>query len=98
MPLSSELEKDIKKYLGRKLSEGKLILFTGAGFSSSVKDKQGEYLPLSHELTKEISDLIGINDPNPKLRDVFQLAMSRKEEKTCEYLKKRLTVGFKFSY
>lgn len=91
--LTKEDEKDIKTYLGRKLSEGRLILFTGAGFSSSAEDHQGRNLPLSKDLTKEISALIGIDDPTSKLKDVFSLALSQKRKELREYLEKRLTVN-----
>ena len=90
--LTKEDEKDIKTYLGKKLSEGKLILFTGAGFSSGAKDYEGRNLPLSKDLTKEISALIGIDDPTSKLKDIFSLALSQKRKELCEYLEKRLTV------
>ena len=90
--MKSENLKSEKDYLGRKLSEGKLILFTGAGFSSGVKDKKGRPLPLSDKLAVELSDLIGINDSECSLKDSFQLAISRQKNKTISHLRERLTV------
>ena len=90
--LTKEEINRIKAYLGGKLSEGKLILFTGAGFSSSAKDTKGRSLPLSNQLAKEISNLIGIEDPNPSLKDIYYIAMLRKKNKVSTYLKERLTV------
>ena len=91
--LTLKEEKRIKDYLGRKLSEGKLILFTGAGFSSNAKDKKGRNLPLSNKLTQEISQLIDLEySDTASLRDVFDLAMLKKKNEVSNYLKERLTV------
>ena len=69
-----------------------MILFTGAGFSSDVKDKKGRSLPLSNELAVELSSLINIDDSVCSLKDSFQLAISRQKNKTISHLRDRLTV------
>ena len=85
-------QKDRIKYLGRKLSEGKLILFTGAGFSSNAKDMKGRNLPLAKELAKEISNLIGVEDSNPSLKEIFEVSIQKQKNKVSKYLQERLTV------
>ena len=73
----AQQENRIKKYLGRKLSEGKLILFTGASFSSNAKDMKGRNLPLAKELAKEISNLIGVKASNPALQEIFAVSIQK---------------------
>ena len=91
--LTQEEIKRIKEYLGRKLSEGKLILFTGAGFSANAKNKESKKLPSSNQLAKELSELIDLEySENASLKDVFALAILRKKKEVSNYLKKRLTV------
>ena len=85
-------EKRIKEYLGNKLSEGGMILFTGAGFSSEAKDKNGRNLPLSKELAKELCDLINLEySPGDSLKDIFQAAVQKKKKEVSRHLKERLT-------
>ena len=86
-------EKRIKEYLGNKLSEGEIILFTGAGFSSEAKDKNGKNLPLSIELAKELCNLINLEySHGESLKDIFQLAIRKKKNEVSRYLKQRLAV------
>ncbi len=87
-------ESRIKSYLGRKLSEGNLILFTGAGFSSGAKDRQGKTLPTSHELAKEIAQRIEMPySREDSLKEVYQVAMRKKKNKVSLYLKERFAVN-----
>ena len=90
--LTTEEIKRIKEYLGRKLSEGKLILFTGAGFSSNAKDKTGKKIPLSNELAQEIAHMLDLKDPNASLKDVFHVAQSKMKNRVNEHLKGRFNV------
>ena len=69
--LTTEDIKRIKEYLGRKLSEGRLILFTEAGFSVGAKDKQGRNLPLANTLAQEIAQVINLEDSTVTLKDAF---------------------------
>ena len=86
-------EKRIKEYLGRKLSEGGIILFTGAGFSSEAEDKKGKNLPLSSQLAEELCGLINLKySPGESLKDIFQVAVSKKKNEVSRYLKERLAV------
>ena len=86
-------EKRIKEYLGKKLSEGRIILFTGAGFSSEAKDRNGKNLPLSRELAEELCGLINLQySPGESLKDICQLAIWKKKTEVSRYLKERLTV------
>ena len=86
-------EKRIKEYLGNKLSEGEIILFTGAGFSSEAKDKNGKNLPLARGLAKELCDLINLEySSNESLKDIFQVAIRKKKKEVSRYLKERLAV------
>ncbi len=89
--LQPKEEKRIKEYLGRKLSEGVMILFTGAGFSADAKDKNGKNLPLSGELAEELCDLIDLKySPGESLKDIFQLAVRKKKKQAGRLLKERL--------
>ncbi len=91
--ITKEEESRIKGYLGRKLSEGKLILFTGAGFSTGAKDKNGKTLPTSNELAKEISNIIEMPYSSAdSLKEVYQVAIRKKKNKVSSYLKERLAV------
>lgn len=90
--LTKEEKKRIKEYLGRKLSEGKLILFTGAGFSANAKDKKGRNLPLASQLAQEIAYIIKLDDPEVTLKDAFHLAKLKKNNEISKYLKERLNV------
>lgn len=72
------------------------LLFTGAGFSYDLRDKQGNTLPLGWQLTKEIWDLVfpGQDMPdNTKLRDVYQVALQQRARDLGELLERRLSVG-----
>ncbi len=85
-------EKRIKEYLGNKLSEGGIILFTGAGFSSDAKDKNGKNLPLSKDLAKELCNLIDLKySPKESLKDIFQVAIQKNKREVIKHLKERLT-------
>ncbi|MDE0118672.1 MAG: SIR2 family protein, partial [Bdellovibrionales bacterium] len=90
--LTIEEIKRIKEYLGRKLSEGRLILFTGAGFSVNAKDKQGRNLPLANKLAQEIAHIINLDDPKVTLKDAFHIAKMKKRKEVSKYLKERLNV------
>ena len=93
MSIPSKETKRINDYLGRKLSEGKLILFTGSGVSSDAKDLKGHNLPTSEKLAEELANLINVKYSNrDSLKDIFHLAITRKRIETTKYLKNRLNV------
>lgn len=76
-------ENRIKSYLGRKLSEGKLILFTGSGFSLGAKNQAGKTLPNARDLAREISEIIGMRYSNTdSLKEVYQVAIRKEKKKS----------------
>ena len=88
-------KKSIIDYLKGKLSTAHLMLFTGAGFSVGAKDKKGQALPTSKDLSKEIWKNFYPDDSfeeSYSLADVFELARQKGEKQLCNYLKQRLTV------
>ena len=95
MTIDKESQSRISEYLSRKLSEGQLILFTGAGFSMSAKDHQDESLPSGRVLAKELWQLAFPDQEfdDSSLSDVYEAARKSGERKLTEYLTKRFTVN-----
>lgn len=93
--MQSSEKKRILEYLGRKLAEGNLVLFTGAGFSMAAKDLAGQNLPSGPGLAGEIWKLAFPDqdfDPSSALPDVYQAARSAGERKLVDFLRDRLAV------
>ena len=51
------------EYHSRKIAEGKLILFTGAGFSMGATDYSGKNLPSGYGLAKELWEIAFPGEP-----------------------------------
>lgn len=70
------------------------MLFTGAGFSSSARDRQGRTVPTSDEITRELWSLCFPDEPQDEssLTDLFQHASRRCPDKLEQLLAQRLCV------
>ena len=82
---------DIEEFLAR-LSTGKGILFTGAGFSIATKDVSGEEPSVAKELAKEICRL-GDFDEDEDLRFATDYYISKfNKAKLVSLLKQKYTL------
>ena len=70
------------------------MLFTGAGFSSSARDRLGRPIPSSEEITREIWQLCFPDSPQDgsSLTDLFRHALRRHPERLDALLRERLGV------
>lgn len=77
------------------MTRGEVILFTGAGFSLSAKDRQGRGIPSSQELKREIWEICYPGeafDESCSLGDVYAAAMRRSKVPLEMLIRLRLTV------
>jgi len=82
-------------YLGRQLSIGELVLFTGAGFSSGCKARDGSYLPIGRELKEAIWPHAFPSSPfndSETLGEVFEVAQRQNRNALKATLESRLTI------
>lgn len=78
-----------------QMSRGEIILFTGAGFSCSARDRAGRSLPTAGELKDELHELCYPGDPIDKaatLGDLYDVALRRHRRKLETFLEQRLSV------
>ncbi len=71
------------------------MLFTGAGFSSGARDLDGDPLPDSARMVRELWPLVfGAEDPDDSsLPDLYDAALLRAPEQLGAYVARRLRVG-----
>src|SRR4030067_967866 len=72
-----------------------VILFSGAGFSQDVKNRLGQNLPSSKELTQILLSLCFPDDNHshlPKLQDIFEHALNYKKRDLRDLLLKAFSV------
>jgi len=76
------------------VSQGRVILFTGAGFSLDAKNRSGEFLPTVNELAKTLWDIAFPREPYEpsSLGDVYEAAHMQASKETQRQLRQRLTV------
>lgn len=95
MTSSETLEPNVEAHLKDVLRRGTAILFTGAGFSAGTKNRLGNNLPTSRELTRLLWDVaFGESqfEEESALGDVFDVALARDAQRTKELLFERLTL------
>jgi hypothetical protein len=83
------------EYLKTQFKRGRIILFTGAGFTSTSKNLDGESVPVGAELAKKIWPLCFPAlpfDPTATLQDIYQAALGKDAKKLRELLVRKLTV------
>jgi hypothetical protein len=82
--------------LRRQLSQGELILFTGAGFSLAAVARSGTTVPSVKELKRGFWHIAFPSapevDPNSSLGDLFDLALSRGKNSMRDLLSQGLTI------
>ena len=78
------------------LGRGELILFSGAGLSLGARDHQGEPVPSSKELRREIHELLYPGDDadadDSSLAELYAVALDRERSALKELLDRRLTI------
>lgn len=85
---------DLLEDLGRDLSTGRLVLFTGAGFSVGALDHDGRPLPSTAELRDLLWPLVfqELEPDGSELADLYECALRCAHEETGELLRRRLQV------
>lgn len=80
--------------LGGQLASGEVVLFTGAGFSADARARDGEALPSTAELTRQLW-AVAFPDHEPdgsQLEDVYECALAADPQRTADVLCARLQV------
>jgi hypothetical protein len=84
----------LNQRLASQLGSGRMILFTGAGFSLEAKNRQGLPLPGVGAITEALWT-IAFGDTEmdgSQLDDVFDAALMQRRNDTIDFLRSRLTV------
>ena len=80
--------------LGEIARRSDAMLFTGAGFSTGACDRDGNQLPDTETMRRELWPLIFDGEPDEtSLQDLYDVALVRAPERLREYLDRRLRVG-----
>lgn len=88
--------RDVAAYLQRELRGGRMVLFTGAGFSSLARDSQGRRrVPTGTQLAGELWQLCfpGERRDASSLQDLYQHALRTHPQKLRALLDRRLHVS-----
>lgn len=88
------IEKQFEDHIKNQLELGNIILFTGAGFSLSAKNKLNINLPTGNQLAESLWKQIKPDKAfdNGTLEDVFSAAMLANKGKTAKHLREMLNV------
>ncbi|MFL5957947.1 MAG: hypothetical protein ACJ756_10900, partial [Solirubrobacterales bacterium] len=80
--------------LDSHVRQGRLILFTGAGFSLAASNAEGQRLPTVSDLTHELWSVAFPGEPYEEslLQDVYEAALLQAKRATVDLLRSRLTV------
>jgi tetratricopeptide (TPR) repeat protein len=95
MSYSSEI---ILDYLRTQFERGRAILFTGAGFTATSKNLDGESVPVGSSLAEKIWPLCFPSisfDTNASLQDVYQAALAKDPKRLKELLTRKLSIDAK---
>lgn len=81
--------------LARVIERGDATLFTGAGFSADARDLDGDGLPDSARMIRELWDLVFQGDApdESSLPDLYDVALLRAPARLHAYVARRLRVG-----
>jgi tetratricopeptide (TPR) repeat protein len=82
-------------FLSRQMEQGKLVLFTGAGFSADATDYGGNRIPTSDGLSRELWAVAFADapfEPATPLQDAFAVAVRKKKTAVTELLRRRFSV------
>jgi hypothetical protein len=83
------------EYLKTQFERGRIILFTGAGFTATSKNLDGESVPVGGELAQKIWPLCFPSlpfDPTASLQDIYQAALGKDAKRLRELLVRKLSV------
>jgi hypothetical protein len=86
---------DALNELAATVGTGEAVLFTGAGFAVDARDTEGNPLPTSSTMTRELWNLC-FDDGEPDdstLSDLYDVAMQCDPDALRAYLERRLIVG-----
>ncbi len=77
------------------LSQARVILFIGAGFSMDAKSKDGDGVPGVREITQKLWGIAFPSDPYDEspLSDVYEAAIAQAQNRSVEMLRATLTVA-----
>ncbi|HKP61486.1 MAG TPA: SIR2 family protein [Polyangiales bacterium] len=79
--------------LERHISQGRVVLLTGAGFSLDAKDQSGRPLPLTTQLTQELAQVCFPGDPvEDSFGDLFAYGERHRPRELRAFLTSRLQV------
>ncbi len=80
-------------FLERQISQGRVVLLTGAGFSLDAKDQRGRPLPLTTQLTQEIAQVCFPGEPvEDSFGDLFAYGQRYRPHELRGLLMSRLQV------
>lgn len=88
------MDEGIFRRLESFVAQGKVILFTGAGFSLGARNQSGSHLPTASELSKELWEIAFPGEPyeDSGIQDTFEASLLQARTRTTELLKERLSV------
>lgn len=91
MPLDAHTLSRLKS----QIASAELVLFTGAGFSTAARDREGRNLPTVLELKRELWALCFPTDPyddGSSLGDLYDIAARRHPLQLATFLESRLSI------
>lgn len=88
------MDENLRRRFASYLSQGRVILFTGAGFSLAAKSVSGDAIPSAETLTKALWELAfpGVPYDGSSLGDVYEAASSSAGGATKRLMESQLTV------
>jgi hypothetical protein len=77
------------------IHSGEAMLFTGAGFSADARDREGDCLPDSAQMTAELWRILFGEEEHDgsSLPDLYDVAMLRAPDQLRAYIERRLRIG-----
>lgn len=89
------METPVQRELSEIIASGEAMLFTGAGFSADACDVDGNCLPDSAQMSRELWPIcFGDGEPdNSTLQDLYDVALLHAEDRLRTYVERRLRIG-----
>jgi Mrp family chromosome partitioning ATPase len=90
-----DLEDIVLPHLHAQFERGRVVLFTGAGFSLTAKNLLGEFLPSSKGLAEKIWPLCFPSvpfDESSSLQDLYETALTKNPKELAQVLVRSLTI------
>ncbi|MRG98659.1 SIR2 family protein [Polyangium spumosum] len=92
----STIDSTVSSFLQFQFEHGRVVLFTGSGFSWGATDSEGNRLPIGPALAREIWDICFPGeafDNESTLQDLFQTALVKHRSALMALLQRRLRVA-----